>query len=156
MFYCICISLDLQHILTNMTQHNFTLYGMRMFKDIGDVLFLKDTLSEGNIYNLFIANVTRDRFIKKGKVYLCHLTDTKFITKDEVGENIYHLFLLSEHDVNILLLERKTSFRLLKEAKLKEYNPYDHNAILDFKVVCIKESDDLYTNTQMTYEEVLQ
>ena len=139
-----------------MTQHNFTLYGMRMFKDIGDMLFLRDSFSEGNIYNLFIANVTRDKFIKKGKVYLCHLTDPKFITVDEVGEKIYHLFILSEHDVNILLLERKTSFRLLKQDKLKEYNPYDHNAILDFKVVCIKDSDDLYTNTQMSYEEILQ
>lgn len=139
-----------------MQQHNYTLYGMRVFKDMQNVLFLKDVLSEGNIYNLFIANVTRDKPVQKGKVYLCHLTDSDFISKDDESRKLYHLFLLPENDPNILLLERRSKYLSLKESKLSEINPYEHNAILDFKVVCIKEATDLYRNTQILHSEIAQ
>lgn len=131
-----------------MSQHNYVLYGLRRFKDINKMMFLRNSITEGNVHDLFTAHITRDIKIKQtGKIYLCCLTGSEFTHTDESGNKLYHLFLLHETDDNIILLDRKQNYYKSKRDILSTINPYDLSTVLEFKVIMIKSGEDLYINT---------
>lgn len=138
-------------------KNKYVLYGMRMFKDLKETIFLLDKPCESNIYNLFIANSLRSKeFNTGGDTYLCCLTDKEYIRKTEEGEVVYHMFLLDSADPNILLLSRKGEFSKHKNDKLSEINPYEAKDVLNFKVLQQESTLKLLANTKVIQEHTLQ
>lgn len=138
-------------------KNKYVLYGMRMFKDLKDTVFLLDKPCESNIYNLFIANSLRQKgFNTGGDTYLCCLTDSEYLRKTEEGETVYHFFLLDSADEEILLLARRSEFYKNKADKLSVINPYEVNKVLNFKVLQQESTLKLLANTKVIDEHTLQ